>query len=550
MDNPDDIPVDPESPSITFQKNESPSCEPPSEGHLVQISRLVRIGTALSAERNIGRLLEMIVDEARRVTRADGGTLYTMSEDETHLQFAIVQNDTLGIRMGGTGGTITWPPVSLVTEAGRPNHGQVSSHVALTGETVNIPDVYSAAGFDFQGTRLFDGQTGYRSRSMLVLPMRNHENDIIGVLQLLNGRDRDFTTVIPFSLEFQEITECLASQAAVALSNSRLIHDLESLMDAFIRSIATAVDEKSPYMGDHVRRVADLTMAIAQRINTVTSGPLAEVRFSDDDLKELRFAAWLHDVGKIATPEHVIDKASKLETISDGIELLKLRFEVCRLQERCRLLEAPPEGYTEKAAAIDSALEEEFHFLQKINQGNLLMSDAMIAQLQAIATRRWERNGKTEPLLTEQEIENLTIRQGTLNPMERQIIENHAVVTYKILSQLPFPKKMKRVPEFAASHHETPDGSGYPRGIDGPRLPLQARILGLADIFEALTAKDRPYKKGKTLSQALAILKTMVEEGKIDQDIFDLFTQEGLYMDYARRELSPHQIDFPLPEEG
>lgn len=549
MDSPDDFHESSDSSSIAFLKNEPLPCEVPPEGYLVQIGRLVRIGTALSAERNIGRLLEMIVDEARKFTRADGGTLYTMSDDETHLQFAIVQNETLGIRMGGTGGTITWAPVSLRTEEGRPNHGQVSSHVALTGETVNIPDVYSAAGFDFQGTRLFDGQTGYRSRSMLVLPMRNHENDIIGVLQLLNARDQDFTTVIPFSREFQEITECLASQAAVALSNSRLIHDLESLMDAFIRSIATAVDEKSPYMGDHVRRVADLTMAIARRINTVTAGPLAKVHFSDDDLKELRFAAWLHDVGKIATPEHVIDKASKLETISDGIELLRLRFELCRLQEKCRLLGAP-EGCTGQGAGIDTALERDFHFLQEVNQGNLVMSDAMIAQLLAIATRTWERDGKTEPLLTEREIENLTIRQGTLNQAERQIVENHAVVTYKILSQLPFPKKLKRVPEFAASHHETPDGRGYPRGIDGPRLPLQARILGLADIFEALTAKDRPYKKGKTLSQALAILKTMVDEGKIDQDLFDLFTQEGLYMDYARRELSHLQIDFPLPEEG
>jgi len=312
-----------------------------SEIQIEQIRRLTRIGTALSAERNIERLFEMIVEEAREFTGADGGTLYIMSDDETALQFAIVQTETLHVRMGGTGGKITWNPVRLQNPDGSPNHGNVSAHVALTGNTVNIPDVYDAGGFDFRGTKKFDSQTGFRSKSMLVVPMKNHENDIIGVLQLLNARDEERRDVVSFSPKCQEMTESLASQAAVALSNNRLIHDLEVLMESFIRAIATAIDEKSPYTGGHVRRVAGLSMEIARKINDMKDGPYADVCFSDDQLKELQTAAWLHDVGKVTTPEYVVDKATKLETIFDRIELLRLRFELCGLQAK---LEVEPRG--------------------------------------------------------------------------------------------------------------------------------------------------------------------------------------------------------------
>jgi hypothetical protein len=361
-----------------------------------QVRRLIRIGTALSAERNIERLFEMIVEEAREFTRADGGTLYIMSDDETELQFAIVQTETLNVRMGGTGGKITWKPVRLLNSEGLPNHGNVSAHVALTGNTVNIPDVYDAEGFDFQGTRKFDAQTGYRSKSMLVVPMKNHENDIIGVLQLLNAREEGSDKVIPFSAQCQEMTESLASQAAVALSNSRLIHDLEALMESFIRAIATAIDEKSPYTGGHVRRVAELSMEIARKINDKKDGAYADVHFSDDQLKELQTAAWLHDVGKVTTPEFVVDKATKLETIFDRIGLLKLRFELCGLQARIGKsdLGAVPESimkeYTEKS---EDTFREELHFLSEVNQGKERMSEEMMDKVRAIAAKtcmgRW-----------------------------------------------------------------------------------------------------------------------------------------------------------------
>ena len=509
-----------------------------------QIRKLTQIGRALSAERNIERLLEMIVEEAREFTDADGGTLYIMSDDETELQFAIVQTETLRVRMGGTGGKITWKPVRLKKPDGSPNHENVSAHVALTGNTVNIPDVYTAGGFDFRGTKKFDTQTGYRSKSMLVVPMKNHENDIIGVLQLLNARNEERSEVISFSAECQEMTESLASQAAVALSNNRLIHNLEVLIESFIRAIATAIDEKSPYTGGHVRRVADLTMTIARKINDATDGPYADVRFSDDQMKELQTAAWLHDVGKVTTPECVVDKATKLATIFDRIELLRLRFEVCGLQARLRRLNKDAD--LESMAAdnddgMEPILREEFHFLSEANRGSERMSDEMMERVRTIAGRTWKLDGKMEPLLSPDEILNLNIRQGTLSAKERDIIQNHAAMTYKILSQLPFPKKMKHVPDYAAAHHEALNGRGYPRGLDATRLPLQPRILALADVFEALTAKDRPYREGKTLPDALHILTMMVKDGHIDPDLFALFQKEEIPLDYARRELSPKQ---------
>ena len=515
-----------------------------SEIQIEQIRRLTRIGTALSAERNIERLFEMIVQEAREFTCADGGTLYIMSDDETEMQFAIVQTETLGVRMGGTGGKITWKPVRLIKPDGSSNHENVSAHVVLTGSTVNIPDVYAAGDFDFQGTRKFDAQTGYRSKSMLVVPMKNHENDIIGVLQLLNARNEERSEVISFSAECQEMTESLASQAAVALSNNRLIHNLEALMESFIRAIATAIDEKSPYTGGHVRRVAALTMAIARKINDATDGPYAEVRFSDDQLKELQTAAWLHDVGKVTTPEYVVDKATKLETIFDRIELLRLRFEVCGLQARLRRLNKDTDlesAGIDNEDGIEPLLREEFRFLSEANRGGEQMSNEMMERVRTIAGRTWKLDGKTEPLLLPEEVENLNIRKGTLTSKERDIIQNHAAMTYKILSQLPFSKKMKHVPDYAASHHETLNGRGYPRGLDSTRLPLQPRILALADIFEALMAKDRPYREGKALSEALHILTIMAKDGHIDPDLFAFFQKEEIPLDYVRRELSLQQ---------
>jgi HD-GYP domain-containing protein (c-di-GMP phosphodiesterase class II) len=520
-----------------------------SEALLAQIRRLTQIGTALSAEKNLDKLLEMIVDEARKFTHSNGGTLYITSDDETELQFAIVQNELLSIRMGGTGGKITWQPVKLKNPDGTPNHRHVSAYAALSREVVNIPDVYDAKGFNFEGTRQFDAETGYRSKSMLVVPMRNHENDIIGVLQLLDARDPTSGEVVTYSRESQEMTESLASQAAIALSSNRLIHDLEHLFDSFIRTIAAAIDEKSPYTGDHVRHVAELTMEVAEKINQVKDGPFAAVHFNIDQLNELRIAAWLHDVGKVTTPEYVIDKSTKLSTICDRIDLIKARFEVIRCENQLESIEKGV-GKSKKKTVKNKdrknysrQLEDDLRFLYSANSGGEFMTDETVERIKDIAVQTWRVEGKRQPLLTEDELYNLSIRKGTLTDEERNIINNHTVVTYKMLSQLPFPKKMRDVPMHAAAHHEKLDGTGYPMGLIGDQISLQSRIIAMADIFEALTAKDRPYKKGHTLSEALKIMSFMVKDHHIDPDLYDLFMREKIYLKYAQQELAPSQLD-------
>jgi len=515
--------------------------------HLIE--HLTKIGVALSAERDITRLLELIIDEACNLTSADGGTLYVLSDEGQLLEFAIVQNKTLGVRMGGTGEKINWPPVVLIDEQNKQNLANVSAYAALKGQVVNIPDVYNAEGFNFEGTRQFDARTGYRSKSMLVVPMRNHEQEIIGVLQLLNAMEEGTNEVIAFSRESQMITESFASQAAVALSQNRLIQDLENLLDAFVKTIAMAVDEKSPYTGGHIRRVADITMAIADKINKDDKGPFSEVKFSEDQMKELRFAAWLHDLGKIATPEYIIDKTTKLETIFDRMELIRTRGEIILRDHNRTILRKTSETdedikHSQKSEEdFDGRLREDMKFLADVNTGSKPLGREDIARLQAIGARKWIREGRPEAFLTENELQNLSVQRGTLTDQERDIINNHATVTHKLLSQLPFPKKLRDVPSFAGSHHEKLNGSGYPRGLKEDEIPLQARILVLADIFEALTAKDRPYKRGNTLSEAVSILNGMVKARHIDADLFKLFMDEKIYLDYARREMNPQQID-------
>jgi len=521
------------------------------EKQLDQIRRLNQIGTALSAEKNLDRLLEMIVDEARKFTNADGGTLYIMSDDEEELQFAIVQNTSLNVRMGGTGGRITWPSVRLKNLDGKPNHANVSAYAAITGQMVNISDVYHAEGFNFEGTRRFDAETGYRSKSMLVVPMRNHENDIIGVLQLLNAQIEEEVEVISFSLENQKMTESLASQAAVAISNNRLIHDLENLLDSFIRTIASAIDEKSPYTGGHVRRVSELTMVIAEKINRSEEGPYAGSCFDEDELKELHISAWLHDVGKITTPEYIVDKGKKLETIYNRIEVLKERFEILRRDHAIERLknEHRQRDRMSEETIIDSAVREEmdldadYEFLRDINTGTKFMDEKMLDRLKNIAKRKWNLGGDLRNLLSDDEMENLSIPLGTLTDKEKEIVRNHVTVTHKMLCQLPFPKKLRNVSYYASSHHERIDGAGYPFGLKGNEIPLQARIIALADVFEALTAKDRPYKKEKTLSEAIKIMGNMVRDNHIDGELFELFIKERIHLDYARKELTPNQID-------
>ena len=527
-----------------------------AEDQIKHIKQLTTIGLALSAEKNINKLLEIILEYARDLSHADAGTLYILDEDEKSLRFEIMQNDTMETRMGGTSGVgISLPKVPLYIN-GKPNHSNVSSYTALTGETVNIPDVYEAKGFDFTGPKEYDAATGYRSKSMLVIPMKNHENKIIGVLQLLNSKIPETGKVAEFSKEYVDLVASLASQAAVALTNTQLIQDLENLFYAFIKSIATAIDEKSPYTGGHINRVVDLTMTMAEAINKSDQGPLGDAFFSKDELEELRLAAWMHDIGKITTPEYVVDKSSKLETIFNRIKLVETRFHMIAksienesLQRKIELMqnhtgdETNIERLDEELAVQLKSLKDDFNFVKECNQSVEFMSDDKIDRIKEIATKTFISPEGKQPYLTEEEVENLCIRKGSLTEKERKTIENHASMTKKMLNELPFPVKLGRVPEYASSHHEKLDGSGYPLGLLEKELPLQSRIMVIADIFEALTAKDRPYKKPMNLSQAIKILGFLKKDKHIDPDIHDLFLERRLFHEYAQKEMAPEQID-------
>ena len=389
-----------------------------TEEQLDHIEKLNEIGTALSAENELEKLLEKILVQAKKFTNADAGTLYLTTDDENFLKFTVVQTDSLNIRMGGTEGEITWPALPLYQEDGTENLQMVAAMVALTGKMINIPDVYEAEGFNFEGTRKFDAGTGYRSRSMLVIPMKNYEGEVIGVCQLLNRVDPLTAEVTTFSKEDERAARSLASQAAVAITNTKLINDLRNLLESFIAAIATAIDAKSPYTGGHVRKVAEITMMTADALNRAKEGKYEETHYSFDEMNQLRISALMHDVGKITTPEYVVDKATKLETIFDRIELIKTRYEVLRRDAKIALLEE--------------------------NVGGEFMADEKIDRVKAIAGRRWKMNGEERMFLTEEEVDNLSIRKGTLTEPERQIINNHAAMSLKMLDALPFPKKLRR----------------------------------------------------------------------------------------------------------
>lgn len=505
------------------------------------IHQMHLIGSALSAETNLSKLLEMILFHAVDNLQCDGGTIYLTSKDEKFLEFKVVKNISLKIEMGGTKDEITWPPLPMYNDDGSENHSMVAVHCALQGKIINIPDVYDNKKYNFEGTKKFDKSTGYRSKSMLVVPMKNADDEIIGVCQLINHLDSKSGEIIPFMKENIETLSALASQAAVAITNTQLIHDLKELLESFIKSIAAAIDAKSPYTGGHVRKVAKITMMIVNAINNTKDGKYKDVHYDTNQLNELRIAALMHDIGKITTPEYVVDKATKLETIFDKIELIEARFEIMKRDVQIALLAG--KLTQEEASKKLQILNEEYKFIQESNIGAEFMSDDKIERLKEIASREYEHNGVREKLLNDDELENLSIRKGTLSDNEREIINNHATMSLKMLEALPFPKKLSRVPEIAGSHHEKLNGKGYPQGLSAKDLSLESRVLALADIFEALTASDRPYKDAKTLSESMKIINFMVKDGELDSDLVEFFVKKKLNLKYAQEELKSEQID-------
>lgn len=512
---------------------------------LVQrLEQLNAIGASLSAERDIDRLLEAILTAAKSITRADGGTLYRLTEEGT-LRFEILRTSSLKYYLGGTtGNAVPFYPIHLVGKDGKPNHSMVAAYAALTGKTVNIADAYTADGFDFTGTRNFDKKTGYRSKSFLTVPMTNHDREIIGVLQLINAQDPKTGEIVAFSPADQRLAESLASQAAIALTNRMLINQLEHLFESFIALINSAIDEKSPYTGAHCQRVPALTMMLAEAVNETREGPLSDFHMNDKDRYELKIAGLLHDCGKVTTPVHVVDKATKLQGIYDRIHLLDTRFEILKRDAEIAMLKDGTQDARARLRERLRQLEEDRMFLRAANIGGERMRDEDIERVKRIAGYRWtDTSGHEALFLTDDELKNLTIRAGTLTAEERQVINHHIVATIRMLEALPWPKHLKNVPEYAGGHHERMDGKGYPKGLTGKQMSVQARVMGIADIFEALTAKDRPYKKGKTLSESLEILGRMSLNGHVDPELFDVFVRRRIYLRYAEMFLDKEQID-------
>ena len=519
-----------------------------------RLDQLTELSVELGNTHDTDTLLEHILLVAKRMTNADGGTVYRPSDDRRALDFHILINDTLGIHQGGPGGEpIRASAIPLYDAAGERNLSAVAAYAAHSGASVNIEDVYRAEGFNFSGMLSFDQQRHYHSQSILTVPMRDHEGELVGVLQLVNAQEADGGAIVAFSQTDQRFIEALAAQAAVALTHQRLIAQLEELLESLVNLINIGIDEKSPYTGRHCQFVPELTMMLAEAVHNTETGPLAGFRMNDGDRKELWLAGLLHDCGKITTPVHVVDKATKLETIFDRIAVIDTRFEVLLRDAEIAALKRKLEAGADAAAVADidaelarqqATLREERDFIRYANIGGEGMKAEDQDRVRAIGQRRWVGFDQVEQdFFDADELLNLTIKFGTLTDAERKIINNHISMSIRMLEALPWPKHLKNVPEYAGGHHERMDGKGYPRGLTKEQMSVQARLMAIADIFEALTAKDRPYKKGKMLSESLRILGHFSLNGHIDPDLFDVFIRNKIYLEFARKNMDEKQID-------
>jgi HD-GYP domain-containing protein (c-di-GMP phosphodiesterase class II) len=497
---------------------------------------LLEIGTALSGLVDLDALLEMILMSAKRLSNADGGTLY-LADNDGALHYKILHTSSLNLSLGGaSGGSPNLPPISIN------DMGALAGYCAREKVSLSVPDIYLDTRFDFSGSRTFDIANGYRTLSILGVPLIDPRGDAIGVLQLINAIDPNSGKPIPFNAEAQELCEALASQAAVAISNRALMTQLEELFLALIKLINDAIDDKSPYTGGHCNRVPELTLMLAEATCAADYGPLRDFDMTRDDFYELRVAGLLHDCGKIVTPVHVVDKATKLETIFDRIALIDTRFEVMILKHEIALLKGEIDQAEHDRRYASCIANRDF--LRQANIGGERMQPEDIDRVHAIASERWQPAGEeSQPFLNENEVENLIIVAGTLTSAERDIINHHIIATIRMLEALPWPRHLKNVTEYAGGHHERMDGRGYPKGLKREEMSVQARMMAIADVFEALTAADRPYKKGKTLSEALRIMSFLRNDLHIDPDLFDVFLREKVYERYAKEFLPPEQID-------
>ncbi len=512
------------------------------------INELLSVSISLTSENRYSILLEKILQASKKFSNADAGVLYLVDKSEKHLEFKIVQADLLDIKMGGTGDDLTWEPLELYLDGGKANNTLMATQCCLESKLFNVADIYHNHDFDFVGTRAFDMSMGYKTKSMLVVPIFNRHKEVIGVLELLNKKD-DSEDIVAFTKSDEIIISSMASLGAVSIHNHQLVDNLEDLFESFIKTIADTMEDKSKYTKNHISRVATIVDMISSGINSDTV-QFGDISFSKNELKELHMAALLHDIGKVVTPEAVMDKATRLETIVDRISIVIIKFDILRRDfyiefiknsyDNPKEIELITQQYRKNIDKIDK--DEEF--LVKCNTAPFLSKDD-IQRVTSIAQQEIIINSKKQDFLTHDELHNLTIEKGTLTQDERDIINNHVIISYKILKNLPFPKKYKDIPKIAGSHHKSVDGaSGYAADeLMGIPLTLKESILAVADVFEALTSPERPYKKPYTLNESFKIMSFMVKDGHLNKEIVDFILSNNLHVEYANRYLDKAQID-------
>ena len=474
--------------------------------------QLLKVGMALTAEKDYDKLLELILDEMRKIACADGGTLYIFTEGK--LYHKIMQNVSMNVYLGGNGEEIQFEPIEM-------DESNISAYAAINRKAVNIPDVYNTDLFDFSGPKKFDAATGYETKSMMAVPLINRSDEVIGVVQLINAMEEE--RFIPFDAEIEKICLALSSQAGVALENMQYVENVRGLFDSFVKVLVTAVEERTPYNANHSRNVAVFVERFARAVNGWHEGLYSKTTFDEEHIKKLVMAAWVHDIGKVTVPEKVMNKPTRL---SEDYELVMKQLALVEAKINTRFYKSSLEGDISPSAK--KLWDEDLVFIKyarelicKANAPSTFIDDDMKRAIDEIYDRHFVAIEET--ILSDRAYGYLNIKRGTLTSDERNIMENHVVTTEKMLSKMTFPKELAEVPYWAINHHEFLDGSGYSRGLKGDEIPTEVRMLTIIDIYDALTATDRPYKKGMPPERAFMILGKMVEEGKLDGELLTIF---------------------------
>lgn len=514
------------------------------------IQSLNKIGKELSSNVDLHELLDFFTTELMDLTNADGATLYLLNEKKESLSFEIVKNLSLGIQNSSKDMSDKWVDLALYDENGKENVHMVATLCALRKEPIFIDNIHRSNQFDFSGTKRFDQTTNYHSRSMMAIPLLNHEKRVIGVLQLIN-KLLPTGDIVSFTKEDEDISLSLSSQIAVVISNSILVQELEILLESFLGSVITAIRAKSPHTSEHINKMVQLSNMFVEAIHNDTT-TFKDTKYDKDMKQVMKFASLLHDIGKLSTPEYILDKATKLQCLYDRIEVIRLRFENAKKSAKIKLLEtlchaSKDEQKHHQATIIYNQtiqqIDNDFNFIEAINSNTQYLPDEILRRVVQISKKSFFDEDKEVFFLTQDELENLTIKSGSITNKERKIINNHATVSVKILDKLPFPKKYERIPEIAGNHHEKINGTGYPKGLKGDEISFEARILAITDVFEAITASNRPYKAPNSLSSSMKILYYMAKDGELDKDLVKFFYNSGLYLKYAERYLKKSQID-------